>query len=269
MMWFVLFLHYAWAGLPVEISPLYNHGIIYEKLDDVRLILGKWNLQAKYDMQSLVEEIKTAEKLVTTLQSNCNKLETSFGFDCIQITNDMKITIEEIRHFNEIINVTCQPVSRKKRQINVIGHIFKEIAGIMDHDDSSRIDKDLKNLYSNEENLKNQLQRQTVAIDTIFETNNRTISSMSQKINQFASAIDIYNKQSTQERSKNAVKNDFSAILGEFNFVINHLSKKGDLFLTLMETGEIPLTSKIYNPKSLSEDLVKVQQILPSGFLLS
>lgn len=38
---------------PVENTPLYNHGMLFEKLDDVQLIFGEWVLQFTINLNSL------------------------------------------------------------------------------------------------------------------------------------------------------------------------------------------------------------------------
>ena len=79
LLWVLSVTQLASAGLPVEISSLYNHGVIYERLADVRLELGKWSLHSFYDLSVIREEIDQIEKLSNILEINCNKLETSFG----------------------------------------------------------------------------------------------------------------------------------------------------------------------------------------------
>lgn len=261
------------ALLPIENIPLYNHGIIYENLKSVKLELGQWTIRSTYDLQKVQMELKTMETFQDMLLTACGKLDSGMGIDCKRIQTEQIMISSEFFGLSNIVNSHCENYnktlenSRVKRQIDFLGHIFKEITGVMDHDDSRRIDDDIKNLRANEDSLVNQLQKQTIAIDSIFEISNKTFSKVNDKLNAFSAAIDIYNKRSKEELVKNMVRNQFTELMGELNMIVTHLFKKKDVFLSLLATGNIPLTPEIYEPEKLLAELIKVEKILPLGFM--
>lgn len=257
------FLALSMADIPVENVPLYNHGIIYERLDNVKLELGKWTFQSTYNLKTLEEEIQTIDELTGSMKMACNKLDTAFNIDCMKIYSDISLIISDLLSLRKIINAQCS-VSiqtgnlRSKRQIDFLGHIFKEITGTMDHEDSQRIDQDIKNLHENEMNLKNELQKQTVAIETVFDIANRSISTVQKQIKDFTSVIDFYNKKRDETKTRNTVKNLFLELFSEINLELTRLIKKRDLFLSLMKTGYMPLTHEIFSPIRLLGELKKI-----------
>ncbi|XP_062539953.1 uncharacterized protein LOC134207910 [Armigeres subalbatus] len=256
------------SSRPVENTPLYTHGILYEKLKNVKFQLGEWMFHSSQNLDILTKEIRVVEILSNYINESCSKLDTDFGIDCLQILAEINYEVKNLDDIKEIIDAQCKTVtsSRTKRQINFIGHIFKEIAGVMDSDDSKRVDNDLIKIKNNEQQLMGQLHKQTIAIDSMFELTNQTIYNVQDKLLNFSLAIDSINKQKSEEGAKYLARNHLNTLIGELNLILTHVIRRKDLITQLMQTGDINLTPELVTPTLFLSELEKASKQLPSGY---
>lgn len=262
------------VGLPVihglgavENIPLYKEGIIFEKMSNVRYEIGEWRFHSTLKLDTLTKEIKVIEVLGKYINDSCNKLDSSFGIDCTQIMNEINYNAKNFGTVKKIIDAQCETdLVRVKRQINFIGHIFKEITGVMDSEDSQRVDNDLLKIRNNEQQLMEQMQRQKVAIDSIFEITNQSIFNVQGKLLNFSHAIDSFNERRSEELIKNQARNHIADLLGEMNLILIHVNKRKTLFLSLMETGSMELTSDLLHPDVFLAELEKASKTLTNGY---
>lgn len=199
------------------------------------------------------------------INESCSKLDSDFGIDCEHILREINVELDDMKSIKSIINAQCQRSSRKKRQLNFIGHIFKEITGIMDSDDSKRLDDDLTKIRDNEQQLMQQLHKQTIAIDSIFGVANQTIYNVQAKLLNFSHAIDTLNKQKAEQGSKNLAMTHLNELLGEMNLVLAHVIRRKNLVLSLMKTGEMELSPDLLNPTTFLSELNKAKKLLSNG----
>lgn len=255
------------ASKPVENDPLYNHGILYEKMNNVKIQFGEWMFHSSLKLDIFVKETRVIEIFATYINESCTKLDPDFGIDCVQILNEINYEVNNFNGIKDIIGAQCNTSSRSKRQINFIGHIFKEITGIMDNEDSTRLDNDLTKIHNNEQQLMEQLHKQNIVIDSIFEIANQTIFNVQGKLLNFSHAIDSLNQQKNKEKSKNIARNHLTDLLGEINLILSHVIRRKDLILTLMRTGEMDLTPELINPTAFLNELYKAKKVLTNGIV--
>lgn len=258
---------YVVEGRLVENEPLYTHGIIYEKLENVKFQFGEWTFHSSLKLDLIPKEIRVIEVLSKYMNESCSKLDSDFGIDCEQILHEIGYEISNLEDIKNIISAQCNInfVPRVTRQINFIGHIFKEITGIMDSDDSKRLDTDLSNIQNNEQQLKEQLQRQKIAIDSIFGVANQTIFNVQSKLLNFSHTIEAINNQKNDQATKNLAMNHINGMLGEMNLLLTHVVKRKDIVLSLMRTGEMDLTPDLLSPTALLTELIKTKGVLCHG----
>ena len=136
------------AQQPVENIPFYNHGLIFEELENVKIQFGEWIFQSTLNLQILKKEIHTIKILTEYINKTCSRLDLDFNIDCLQILKGVENNAGDFDSILSIINENCneESANRSKRQINTLGHIFKDITGLMDNDDSKRLDNDLMKL---------------------------------------------------------------------------------------------------------------------------
>lgn len=171
----------------MENEPLYNHGLYYEKMKNVKFRFGEWMFHSSLKLDVLTKEIRVVEILSTYINESCSKLDPDFGIDCQQILNEVNYEVNNFDGTKNIIGAQCNidVSSRTKIQIHFIGHIFKEITGIMDSEDSKRVDNDAMKIRTNKQQLMEQLHKQTIAIDSIFGDTNHTIFNVQNKLLNF------------------------------------------------------------------------------------
>lgn len=263
------------ASLPVENVPMYDHGILYEQLRNVRMELGSWTLETSYSLIDLELEIDALENMTRVLMQSCRELNSEFGLDCNRLTKNINILLTELLPMRGIIYSTCPleiinnsiTTQRIKRGLfDGFGEMEKMLFGTMSNNDRERIDKDLVHLHDNEDQLTHQLEKQTVAIDSIFELTNKSISTLEKEVASFSNVINFYNKKYKEETTKSIVRNQIFELLNEIELLFEHSFRKKDMFYTLMMSEKTSLSPAVYNPAKFLKDLIKVRDILPPTF---
>ena len=197
------------------------------------------------------------------MHDHCDKiLKTNTHDQCRTLIKLYTHTLAQINiNQNHLLEMFEAPKSRRKRGLmNGIGKLQHLLFGVMDSDNARIVDKALKNLETNQENLLHLENKQITIITDILDDLNSTKTVMNANLNNFMSNLKKVYEKSNNQSQQNFVNHEFektSQILHVCALAL--LEKQNDLIDNFQKARLGKLNTHFLNSDTFSKALKHIQ----------
>lgn len=250
---------------PVKITNFaHESGIYFEDIGTMNIIRTEWHMYIRFSMKRYMYEFKTLVNITQKLTNECADTDMDDLHDqCGYIVNVLQESMADIEKFN-ILLMSNGEHSRHKRAapLNVVGWIGHELFGVMAADQADHIENQMNLVDQNEEHLLNLIKNQSSIVDTTVALIQNTEEEINKNYAKLESVLDTMTNETDKIR-----KNEKVIGLALYTSLLIHRFRgiQRDLVDTVTDVHQGHISSNVFNPQQLREQLIMINNNLPSG----
>lgn len=128
----------------------------------MNVLNSKWNLIIYYDLSQFDDEMKRTRKLIKKLENECPILE-NYKDACEMVISSINRRYAILEQNNGLL---IKNKRQKRAPFEFVGSFYHMLFRVMDAEDRATMEDNMRNAFSNQEDLKQLVNKQTSIVDS-------------------------------------------------------------------------------------------------------